>query len=183
MKSKLKILIIILIVILVIGLVCILSFAGVENKPSPNSDNQNNNNRDNINDVVEIEEFPVLNPDEEYRIENESTDTILIEGMEEKIKVKTYISNFNYILKFDYETFKVERIDGKDKFTMISNPEVYVLIEPTTKAECKPDDDINVYKGNGDAYVKITKIYPEGYEYTEGVDTRIEHMIKTIRFE
>ena len=124
-----------------------------------------------------------LDNGELYKIGSEEKSSITLEGLEEEITVKKYLSNLGYSLKYDINTFKPERIGDVDKFTFIHDESIYLTIEKTLKSEHATIGLEEYFKTDGTTYLKITVHSKDTPEHIEGINSRISHLIDGIIFE
>ncbi len=131
-----------------------------------------------------------------YSIE-EKSETIILEGQEESITTKKYISDLKYSMRYDIDRFKVSKNNKQDVYTFIDNKDVVVFVEKSTLPnDCKKESFENGYNNcykyidetkeeyyvyDGDRVYKVKVKTPGGIEYSEGVKVRINYMINSFK--
>ena len=123
--------------------------------------------------------------------------TIMLEGQEESITTKKYVSDLGYSMRYDIDRFEVSKNKNQDVYKFIYNDEVIVFVEKSSlpknceKASLKNDynnchkyidetkEEYYIY--DGDKVYKVLIKTPGGTEYSEGVKVRINYMINTFK--
>ena len=120
-----------------------------------------------------------------YLIDNAKSKTIINQGIEKEVTTKTYHSNLGYKIDFDVNLFKPYREDGLDKFTFISDEDVYFTIEKISKEDFSNESSSPnlVYKKVGKLYLAIKIYCPEDPDYQNGIYNRIIYEIDEITAE
>lgn len=134
----------------------------------------------------------------DYQID-ERSEKIIIEGEEEEITVRTYVSRLDFKVDYDIERFDPFIINSKTmSFIFKENSSIYVNIENLDKDtyfekyEKFTNGELPIISENqeceftykflraNDTYLLITKSIIVGSEYAEGVGVRLDNIINSL---
>jgi len=130
---------------------------------------------------------------------DEKQEYIMLEGEQEKITTKKYISDLNYSMRYDIDSFKVIKYKGQDIYIFLYNDLVFLTVEKSIVPKTCSSSDLDISYSNcyikvdnsieeyyislKDAAYKITVKSPNTTEYQEGIRKRITHMIDSFEIK
>lgn len=126
-------------------------------------------------------------------------DKIMIEGVEETIYVKKYITHLGFEFKYQSEYFKVSFLsNGSVLIEDLNDSKNYIQIEKVNESdyyreyeELSDKEDLSedgylttykFYRGNSLTFLKVTKCIKNDTEHFEGLNVRMDYITDSLYF-